>query len=213
MRMHGCGHHGRHGKGAMIAMMMSSWGRHRGSGSGWGRDFGSDFGSDFGGDTRSRGPRGRSRMFGSGELRLVLLGLVGEAPRHGYELIKAIEELSGGNYAPSPGVVYPTMQLLLDEEKVEEWSDGKASVRRQLSITEAGRAELDSRTDEFEAIIERLTALAQDEARHSAPPLKRAMGNLFMAVRQRMTGSGFDRETMHQIADILDEAARKIERL
>lgn len=208
MRMHGCGHHGRHGNGAMIAMMMSGWGRHRSSGSGWGSDF---RGGDW--DRGQRGGRGRSRMFGSGELRLVLLGLVGEAPRHGYELIKAIEELSGGNYTPSPGVVYPTIQLLLDEEKVEEWSDGKASVRRQLAVTEAGRAELESRTNELKAIIERLTALAQDEARHSAPPLKRAMGNLFMAVRQRMTGSGFDRETMHQIADILDEAARKIERL
>lgn len=208
MSMHGCGHYGRHGKGAVIAMMMTGWGRHRGSG--WGRDFGSDFGGDWG--RGQRGPRGRSRMFGSGELRLVLLGLVGEAPRHGYELIKAIEELSGGNYAPSPGVVYPTIALLLDEEKIEEWNDGKASVRRQFSITEAGRKELDERTDEFKAIIERLTALAQEEERHSSPPLKRAMGNLFMAVRQRMAG-GFDRETMHQVADILDEAARKIERL
>lgn len=209
MRMHGCGHHGRHGKGAMIAMMMSGWGRHRGSS--WGRDFGSDFGNDFGGDNRSRGPRGRSRMFGSGELRLVLLGLVGEAPRHGYELIKAIEELSGGNYAPSPGVVYPTLNLLTDEGLIGEQDGGGA--RKSFEITEAGRSELDARIDEFRAIITRLTALAQDEARHSAPPLKRAMGNLFMAVRQRMTGSGFDRETMHQIADILDEAARKIERL
>ena len=207
MRMHGCGHHGRHGKGAMIAMMMSGWGRHR-SGRGWGDGFGS---GEWGG--AERGPRGRSRMFGSGELRLVLLGLVGEAPRHGYELIKAIEELAGGNYAPSPGVVYPTIQLLLDEEKVEEWSDGKASARRRLLITEAGQAELDTRIDEFKAIIERLTALAQDEERHSAPPLKRAMGNLFMAVRQRMASGGFDRETMHQVAEILDEAARKIERL
>ena len=205
MRMHGCGHHGRHGKGAMIAMMMGGWGRHR-SGRGWGDGFGS---GDWGGGERA--PRGRSRMFGSGELRLVLLGLVGEAPRHGYELIKAIEELSGGNYAPSPGVVYPTLNLLTDEALIAE-QDGSGA-RKSFEITAAGRTELDSRIDEFKAIIERLTALAQDEERHSAPPLKRAMGNLFMAVRQRMASGGFDRETMHQVADILDEAARKIERL
>ncbi|MGB7654439.1 MAG: PadR family transcriptional regulator [Novosphingobium sp.] len=205
MRMHGCGHHGRHGKGAMIAMMMGGWGRHR-SGRGWGDGFGS---GDWGGGERA--PRGRSRMFGSGELRLVLLGLVGEAPRHGYELIKAIEELSGGNYAPSPGVVYPTLNLLTDEGLIAE-QDGSGA-RKSFEITAAGRTELDTRIDEFKAIIERLTALAQDEERHSAPPLKRAMGNLFMAVRQRMASGGFDRETMHQVADILDEAARKIERL
>lgn len=205
MRMHGCGHQGRHGKGAMIAMMMSGWGRHR-TGRGWGDGFDSgDWGSG------QRGPRGRLRMFGSGELRLVLLGLVGEAPRHGYELIKAIEELSGGNYAPSPGVVYPTLNLLTDEGLIAE-QDGSGA-RKSFEITAAGRTELDTRIDEFKAIIERLTALAQDEERHSAPPLKRAMGNLFMAVRQRMVSGGFDRETMHQVADILDEAARKIERL
>ena len=205
MRMHGCGHHGRHGKGAMIAMVMGGWGRHR-SGRGWGDDFGSgDWGSG------QRGPRGRSRMFGSGELRLVLLGLVGEAPRHGYELIKAIEELSGGNYAPSPGVVYPTLNLLTDEGLIAEQAGSGA--RKSFELTEAGRAELDTRIAEFKAIIERLTALAQDEERHSAPPLKRAMGNLFMAVRQRMASGGFDRETIHQVAEILDEAARKIERL
>lgn len=205
MIMHGCGHHGRHGKGAMIAMVMGGWGRHRG-GRGWGDDFG---GGDWG--SAQRGPRSRSRMFGSGELRLVLLGLVGEAPRHGYELIKAIEELSGGNYAPSPGVVYPTLNLLTDEGLIAEQAGSGA--RKSFEITEAGRTELDSRIDEFKTIIERLTALAQDEDRHSAPPLKRAMGNLFMAVRQRMASGGFDRETMHQVADILDEAARKIERL
>jgi DNA-binding PadR family transcriptional regulator len=208
MRMHGCGHRGRHGKGAMIAMMMGGWGRHRGSG------WGSDFGSDFGGDNRGHGqrsPRGRSRMFGSGELRLVLLGLIGEAPRHGYELIKAIEELSGGNYAPSPGVVYPTIQLLADEGLIAD-AQGEGA-RKTYEITPEGRTELDARTEEFKAVIERLTALAEDRERQSPAQLKRAMGNLFTAVRQSTMAAGFERETMHQIADILDEAARKIERL
>ena len=150
-------------------------------------------------------------MFGSGELRLVLLALVAETPRHGYELIKAIEELSGGNYAPSPGVVYPTLNLLTDEGLItEQASDG---ARKSFAVTDAGRAELDGRVAEFEAIVERLKALAEERERHSAPPLKRAIGNLFMAVRSRMASADKDRETMHQIAEVLDEAARKIERL
>ena len=54
----------------------------------------------------------RGRMFGSGELRLALLALINEEPRHGYELIRAIEDMTGGGYAPSPGAVYPTLQML-----------------------------------------------------------------------------------------------------
>ena len=203
MRMHGCGHRGR----AMwpMAAMMGGWGRR------WGSDWGGDFGGADWGGRGGRGPRGRQRMFGSGELRLVLLALVAEAPRHGYELIKAIEELSGGNYAPSPGVVYPTLNLLTDEGLIAEQAGEGA--RKSFAVTEAGRQELDARVDEFEAIVERLKALAEERERHNAPPLKRAMANLFMAVRARMAAGELDREVLHKIADVLDEAARKIERI
>jgi DNA-binding PadR family transcriptional regulator len=204
--MHGCGSRGRFDQRAVAALMMTGWGRRGGS----------EWGSEFGGEGRGQGRgghgrRGRGRMFGSGELRLALLGLIAETPRHGYELIKAIEELSGGNYAPSPGVVYPTLNLLTDEGAIEQLDE--PGVRRAYAVTDAGRKELDERLEEFKSIIGRLTTLAQEEERHSAPPLKRAMGNLFTAVRQRTMTGGFDRETMHQVAEILDEAARKIERL
>lgn len=202
MRMHGCGPRGR--AAWPMAMMMGGWGRR------WGSDWGNDFGSDWGGKG-GRGPRGRSRMFGSGELRLTLLGLVAEAPRHGYELIKAIEELSGGNYAPSPGVVYPTLNLLTDEGLIAEQAGEGA--RKSFAVTEAGQAELADRAEEYQAIVERLKALAEEREKHSAPQLKRAMGNLFMAVKNRAMADGFDRDVLHQIADILDEAARKIERM
>ena len=207
MRMHGCGHKSR--AAWPLAMMIGGFGRRWGSD--WGADFGSEFGGRGSGGSHRRGPGGRGRMFGSGELRLVLLALVAETPRHGYELIKAIEELSGGNYAPSPGVVYPTLNLLTDEGLIAEQAGDGA--RKSFAVTDAGRAELDQRVDEFEKIVARLKALAEERERHSAPPLKRAMGNLFMAVKGRMTGAESDRETMHQIAEILDEAARKIERL
>ena len=207
MRMHGCGHKSR--AAWPLAMMIGGFGRRWGSD--WGADFGSEFGGRGSGGSHRRGPSGRGRMFGSGELRLVLLALVAETPRHGYELIKAIEELSGGNYAPSPGVVYPTLNLLTDEGLIAERAGDGA--RKSFAVTDAGRAELDQRVEEFEKIVARLKALAEERERHSAPPLKRAMGNLFMAVKGRMTGAESDRETMHQIAEILDEAARKIERI
>ena len=68
---------------------------------------------------RPRPPRPQ-RMFEGGELRLVLLKLIADEPRHGYDLIRAIEELTGGEYAPSPGVVYPTLTLLQDMGLIEE---------------------------------------------------------------------------------------------
>src|SRR6478752_3119535 len=82
------------------------------------------FGPDgpFGGSGR----RGRRRMFDRGEMRLVLLKLIADQPRHGYDLIKAVEEMTGGEYAPSPGVIYPTLQMMVDEGVIAELPDETA---------------------------------------------------------------------------------------
>lgn len=63
---------------------------------------------------------GRRRVFDSAEFRLVLLKLIADQPRHGYELIRAIEDLTGGSYVPSPGMIYPTLTLLLDMGHIAE---------------------------------------------------------------------------------------------
>lgn len=202
MRTHGCGSRGRAGW-PIAAMVYAS--RH-----GWGSGFGSGFGAGWGAK-RGRGPGGRSRVFGSGELRLALLGLVAETPRHGYELIKAIEELTGGAYAPSPGVVYPTLSLLTDEGLIEEQAgDGS---RKAYSATAAGHVELEERAEEAERLLARLRAMGEEGERQSAPPIRRAMGNLFAVLTSRAASGELDRDTMHQVAEILDEAARRIERL
>ena len=224
MKMHGCGHRGRDA-GLLGAMLMTGFGRGfgRGWGQGWGRGWGFDGDGEPGGRGGPRGPRspgspgspggpgGRGRMFGTGELRLMLLGLIAEAPRHGYELIKAIDELSGGRYAPSPGVVYPTLSLLADEGLVEDQAG--AGSRKSFAVTEAGQAELASRNPEYEAVSARIKSLAEEGERRSAPPVNRALGNLHTAVRGRLAAGEVGRETIHQIAELLDEAARKIERL
>jgi hypothetical protein len=82
------------------------------------------------------GHGGRHRMFEGGELRLVLLHLIAQEPRHGYDLIRAIEGLSRGVYAPSPGVVYPTLTLLRDMGLVGEPDTDK---QRKLSSGSAPR--------------------------------------------------------------------------
>lgn len=195
-------HHGRRERGHECG------GRHGGPRGGWGRGFG----GGWGGMPEGRGPgggRGR-RMFDGGELRLVLLKLIEEQPRHGYDLIREIEERSSGAYAPSPGVIYPTLTMLDDMGLVESKAEG---ARKAFAITEAGSAELKEKAEEVAALFERLAALGEHHARTTGGPIRRAMGNLRAVLQERLAGSEVDPETLHEVAAILDEAAQKIERL
>ena len=100
---------------------------------------------NWGGGRRGRE---RKRMFEGGELRLVLLKLIADEPRHGYELIKAIEEMTGGDYAPSPGVVYPTLTMLEDMGLIAE-KKSKDS-KKVYEATGEGRAHLQENSAEVE---------------------------------------------------------------
>jgi DNA-binding PadR family transcriptional regulator len=175
----------------------------------WG-PFRFDIGDDGGPGGRGRGRRAR-RMFESGELRLVLLKLIVDEPRHGYDLIRAIEELTGGEYAPSPGVVYPTLTLLQDMGLIDEApGDGP---RRSFQATAEGRAHLEERAEEVEGLFERLRDLAPREESSAGPAIGRAVKNLMTALRHRVGRDGLDDELLHEIAAILDDAAQRIERV
>ena len=150
-------------------------------------------------------------MFGSGELRLVLLKLIADEPRHGYDLIRAIEEQTGGQYAPSPGVIYPTLTMLQDmgliEEQVAEGS------RKKFAVTGDGRTHLEENASEVGALFERLDEAKPREGRDGGPPIGRAIGNLMAALRNRVAHDGFDDALVHEVTAILDDAAQRIERL
>ncbi|GAB3618731.1 hypothetical protein GCM10027416_32880 [Okibacterium endophyticum] len=88
-------------------------------------------------------------VFSHGSLRLYLLSLLAEAPRHGYEMIQALSNRFGGTYSPSAGTIYPRLAKLEDEGLVTKTSDGRKTV---YEITDAGRAELAAREDELNAI-------------------------------------------------------------
>jgi DNA-binding PadR family transcriptional regulator len=149
-------------------------------------------------------------MFEGGELRLVLLKLIADEPRHGYDLIRAVEEMTGGEYAPSPGVVYPTLTLLQDMGLIEE-APGEGP-RKPFQVTDEGRQYLDERAEEIEALLERLEDL---KPRHSdaGPAIGRAVKNLMTALSHRVGRDGFNDDLLHEIAGVLDEAAQKIERI
>ena len=154
-------------------------------------------------------PRGRRRMFDGGELRLVLLKLIEESPRHGYDLIREIEERTGGAYAPSPGVVYPTLTMLADMEQIDEQTGG---TRKVFAITEAGKAHLAENAKQVEVLMARLAELGSMRERTRGGPVRRAIMNLKTVLHDRLAEEG-DAETLHAVAAIIDEAAQKIERL
>jgi len=157
------------------------------------------------------GPRMRRRLFDGEELRLLLLSLIADQPRHGYELIKAIEEMSGGAYAPSPGMVYPILAMTAEMGLINEAAD--ASARRSFAISETGRAELERSAATVKALRERLQGLAAQREKTDSMPVRRAMHNLRVVLETRLGQEGVSRDTLLETAALIDEAARKIERL
>ena len=158
------------------------------------------------------GHGGRSRrMFDGGELRLVLLALIADTPRHGYDLIREIEERTGGAYAPSPGVVYPTLTLLADMGLIEERESEGA--KKLYGATPAGEAHLAENADTVTALMGRLAELGVMRERTDGGPVRRAMANLRSALHDRLHRVGADGDLLHDVAAIIDEAVQKIERL
>ncbi len=178
----------------------------------WGQHGRGEYTMGFGRGARGgNGGGGRRRVFDAGELRLVLLKLIEDQPRHGYDLIREIEARTGGAYAPSPGVIYPTLTLLQDMGLIEETASEGA--KKQFSITEAGKAELGTKADMVTTLMARLTEMGAERAKTDGAPIRRAMGNLRAVLQNRLTTDDVNGDTLHDVAAILDEAAQKIERL
>ena len=162
------------------------------------------------GDRHDRGG-GRRRMFDGGELKLVLLALIADEARHGYDLIREIEERTGGAYAPSPGVVYPTLNVLADQGFIaEQASEG---VKKAYAATDAGHAHLAENAEQVASLMGRLAELGNLRERTDQAPIRRAMGNLRVALQDRLTRGELSDDTLHDLAALIDEVAQKIERL
>ncbi len=183
-------------------------GRGRGRG-GRGEGFGGGFGG-FGPGGRMGGGR-RKRLFDQAELQILLLALIVEAPRHGYELIREIETLSGGDYAPSPGVVYPALTYM--EEAGLIAAQAEDSARKSYAATEEGRKQAETDAEKAVELKARLAALAEARDKVDPAPVRRAIHALRTAMHDRLSKEGTSREIILQIADALDEATRKIERI
>jgi len=204
--MHGLGHHGRHFGGLRAA---GRFGRHSDEGPRLGR------GGRGGGDWFRVG-----RMLAQGDLKLLALALIAEQPRHGYEIIKLIEEKTSDCYSPSPGVVYPTLTFLEEAGYVTAESEG---AKKRYTITEEGRAYLEENRDIADMILARLAAIGtrmarmrrrfrrdeEEDEKASVPQLvDAALDNLRSVTAKRLEAKNGEAET--RIVEILARAAQDI---
>jgi DNA-binding PadR family transcriptional regulator len=152
---------------------------------------------------------GRRRMFDQGDVRLVILKLISEKPSYGYEIIKAIEDRFGGAYSPSPGIVYPALTLLEEQGLIRvESTDGP---RKLYAITPEGQTVLERNRGLVEAIFDRIAAINARHGGGPAPQIVRAMENLKLALRLRLSQGSLAADEVARIASILDEAAKSVE--
>ena len=162
---------------------------------------------EFGG--RHFGGRFRGRVFDSGDLRFVILRLISEKPRYGYEIIKEIEERLGGSYAPSPGVVYPTLTLL-EELGYVTVSTGDGT-KKLHTITAEGAAALEANKAAVDALFERMEQVGTAFGKGRAPQIMRAVENFRMALRLKTSQGALNEDQIRKIVDAIDVAAKQIE--
>ena len=158
---------------------------------------------------RRRSWRPTGRFFGPGEVRLALLSLLGERPQHGYELMKQLEERSGGMYRASAGTVYPTLAQLQDEGLVvSDTEEGK----RVYRLTDAGREELEENAETVEDIWQRTEQIGDwgeafdPEAAELVRPALRLLRTVVKVAARR----GDDPEVVDRVREILERARDEI---
>ena len=161
--------------------------------------------------SRGGGFGGREgRMFDGGELRFVILKLVAEKPRYGYEIIKELGERVGGDYSPSPGVVYPTLTMLEEMGYASASQDPQG--RKLYAVTPEGEKVLAENKAQVDAIFERFGD--RDENRFAAyMSVRRAMLNLRETLRLRLRSRAVTPEQIQTIVEALDDVAKTIERI
>ncbi len=190
---HGCGPRGRRGGwgggwGGFDPAGGAFWGGH---GGGWG------------------GGPGRGRVFAHGDLKLVILRLLAEKPRHGYEIIKELEERAGGGYSPSPGTIYPTLSLLEDLGYAR--SVAEEGSRKVYEITDEGRRHLEENRQTVDDIFGRVEEMGSFFFGPAMAVVGRAFGNLGRATFSAARRHQNDEAWLARAKEILDRAAREIE--
>lgn len=156
------------------------------------------------------GRRG-GRAFDYGELRLLMLAMIAEQPRHGYELMRSIEDRMGGSYSPSPGVIYPTLSWLEDMGYAQVTAEETG--RKRYLVTAEGDAFLSANRTALDDLLARIGSTSASSRQDGVPaPVTRGMENLKLALRLRLRRGPLDQGAAEAIAAALDTAAQSVER-
>ncbi|MBI4495232.1 MAG: PadR family transcriptional regulator [Chloroflexi bacterium] len=150
----------------------------------------------------------RERLFEKGDLKVIILDLLKDKPRHGYEIIRSLEERSGGLYAPSPGAVYPTLQMLEDMGYVTVvQQDGK----KIYTITEEGRRFLAEREQRVEDIWGRASGWCGPGLGDEVQEMVHELRDLARLFRRYGRGRWADPEKLRRIREVVSRACHDIE--
>ncbi len=174
-----------------------------------------DWDSFAGGFWGRGGPRGRhsrgrmGRMFEQGDLKYVILQLIDEKPRHGYDIIKALEERSHGAYSPSPGTVYPTLTML--EEMGYARGTAEDGGKKVYEITAEGKKYLEENASTVESIFERISETVEPFFSSSMGEVRGAMRHLARSSLGTAMKHAEDKEILGKVAEILNRAATEID--
>lgn len=143
-----------------------------------------------------------------GGVRYLVLDALSERPRHGYEVIQVIEERSGGSYRPSPGVIYPTLQMLeeLGHARVVEQEN-----RKVYEVTESGRADLHEHRDEVSDFYERFEADSWESYVENFGDIMKRLGRLFKTLKRAGGRSKLSPKALKRVGEVIDNAVREIE--
>jgi DNA-binding PadR family transcriptional regulator len=173
------------------------------------RDFWGDFGFGvWGGQEGKGGRRFRWNPLERGDLKFVILRLISDKPMHGYEVMQALEEESGGGYKPSPGSVYPTLQMLEDEGLLRSKEEEGKKI---YEITEEGTAYLEEHGDIVERIFDRVGAFANGFFGKDTRELTAAFSRLAQTCFEGTFSGRLDGEAVRKMTETLDGARREIE--
>jgi len=181
-------------------------GRSRRGWSGFDADFSAFFGG--GGGPKRRGPFGGGRMFDQGDLKLVILRLLDEKPRHGYDIIKELEERSHGRYTPSAGAVYPTLTML--EDLGYAVATPEEGGKKVYVITDAGRAHLAEHRPMVDELFDRVGQIGDAVFGDGVRPARDAMIDLAKEFGSAMMNGRRSPEQVAAIAAILEKAAAEL---
>ncbi|WP_343682898.1 PadR family transcriptional regulator [Acinetobacter baylyi] len=151
----------------------------------------------------------RGRLFESGRMKLLVLHLIQQSPKHGYEIIKEISDLVGNGYTPSAGTIYPTLTNL-EEMNFISLQDAE---RKQYQVTQLGEAYMHEQQGKLDELLEKLRLRREIHNNDQLIEIHRAMENLKTALRLKLNTADLQQEQIYQIAEKIDQAAIAISRL